>query len=137
MLVLFLHSGYAGTDHHAAVRQSAVVTLHLFLGDEVNGGVVIREVVRHGLDLVFDLSQVCAFLSYHEALSGMLLSGGQLRIGTVSDCLYSLLYRDGVLSAVFYTLDAAYCVRMSLAHALTPEGVILAFRQHAVCVQAV
>ena len=47
-------AGGAGIEHGTAVRQTAVVCLHLFRGDEMNGGVVICKVVGHSLDFILD-----------------------------------------------------------------------------------
>ena len=69
-----------GVDDRTTMWQTTVVTLHLLSSDEVNGGVVIREVVWHGLDLVLDTSKISAFLSYYEALTRMLLTGSKFWI---------------------------------------------------------
>ena len=80
-----------------------MVALQLFLGDKVYGGLVLVEVVGHGLDLVLDASQICAFLRNNEALTGVLVAGGQLGILASANNLNRRLYRAGVLTCI---LDA-------------------------------
>ena len=92
----------------------------------MHSGIIIRKIVGHGLDLLFNLCLVSTLLSYHETLSGVLLSGGQYRIFTVSDSFQCGFYGNGILLGILNTGDTADCVRMSLTDTLAPESVITA-----------
>ena len=85
------------------------------------GGIIICKIVRHGLDLLFDLCLVCAHFCYDETLSGVLLSGGQYRIFTVSDSFQCGFYGNGILLGILNTGDTADCVGMSLTDTLTQK----------------
>ena len=106
-------------------------------GDKMDGGIVIGEVVGHGLDLVFNSFEICALLCDDEALAGMLFTGGKLGIRAASHSLESRLHGNGVLLGIHYPFDTANGIRMSLADALAPEGVILALGQDGGGIQAV
>ena len=88
--------------------------------------IIIGEIVRHGLDLFFDLCKICALFGNNKALSRMLLSGGQHRILTVSDSFQCGLYGNGILLGILDTGDTTNGIGMSLADTLTPEGIIAA-----------
>ena len=129
--------GRAAVDHGAAVGQTAVVALHLFFGDEVNGGVILVKIVGHGLDRVLDRRLVRAVLGDDKALAGMLLAGGQLGILSVSDGGQRRFDRNGVLARVLDAGDTADSVGVTLADALAPERIRLAAGQDRVGVDAV
>ena len=103
-----------------------MISLQFFLSDEMYSSIIICKIVGHGLDLLFDLCLVCALFRYHKALSGMLLSGGQNRILTVSDSFQCGLYGNGILLGILDTGDTTDGIGMSLADTLTPEGIIAA-----------
>ena len=134
MLMLVVHSGHAGTNDTAAVGKSAVISLHLFLRNEMYGCIIVCKIVRHGLDLFFDFGKICALFGNNEALSRMLLSGGQFRIFAASDRIECLRYRNGILSGILYALNPANRIGMTLTDTLAPEGIILSFRQNTVCI---
>ena len=109
----------------------------LRLWDDLNDRYAPPEVVRELARIALASLEAEPIGEVSEKRHGLVMDGTVDLVGTASDCLDCLLYRDGVLSAVLYALDAADSVRMSLAYALAPEGVILAFRKHTVCVQAI
>lgn len=80
-----------------------MVSVELFLADEMNSGIIIGEIVGHGLDLFLNFLKICAFLSHNEALSGVFLSGGQLRILAGTNLFHCFRYRNRVLDAAFYS----------------------------------
>ena len=135
MLVLAVEACGAGTEYEAAVVELAVVSCELFLGDEVYCGVVVSEVVGHFLDSLLDESLVSAFLSNYEALSGVLLSCGEFRVGAGSYCIESSGNGDGVLLAVLYARDSSDGVGVSLGYALAPECVVITPGEDAVAVE--
>ena len=137
MLCFAVFACLTASDNEAAVGDPAVVTVKLFLRDEVNGSVVIGKIVGHGLDLLLDLCLVCALLCDYEALSCVLLTGGKVGIFAASYSVDSLGNGDSVLLSVGNALNASDSVGMSLRNALAPEGVILAVGQEAVAEQSV
>ena len=80
---------------------------------------------RHFLDFLLDSGKICSLLRYHEALSGMLLTGGKLRCLSVTDLLKCFRNRNGILSCICNAFDPADCIGVSLAYALAPEGIVL------------
>ena len=137
MTVLIIPACFAGTDNKSTVRDPAVITFQFFFCDEVYCSIVLIEVVRHSLDLVLDTCKVCAFLSYYEALSGVFLSCCKFRIFSVSYSFQCCFYRDGVLFAVFDSVDPADRIGMSLAYTLAPECIIFTVGKDCICIQSV
>ena len=76
MAVFILPAGLSGVNHKTAMGNAAVIPLQLFLADKVDRGVVISEIIGHGLDFLFDPVEIGALLSDNKAFPGMLLSGG-------------------------------------------------------------
>ena len=137
MAVLAVPAGLTAAQHKAAVRDTAVLLVQFFLADEMYCGIVIREIVRHGLDLFLYLCGVCSFLQDNKALSGMFLTGGELRILSVSHCVKSSLHRNGVLFRIFDAFHSPDSVRMSLADTFSPESIVIAFRQDSVGIETI
>ena len=129
-MALLLPAGDAAADDAAAVGQAGVVLLHLLGGDELHGGVVVGEVVGHGLDGRLNGSLVGALLGHHIAVAGVLFPGGQLGILALADPLQRFRHGNGVLPGVGHAGNPADGVGMALAHALAPEGVVLALGQN-------
>ncbi len=132
MAVLIILSGAAAREHEAAVGHAAVVLPELLVGDEVDGGVIVREIVGHGLDGSLYSLGIRTVLEDDKALAGMLLSCGELRGLSGADLLDGLLDRDGVLLRVLHAGDSPDGVRVALAYALAPEGVVLAAGENGV-----
>ena len=84
MAVLVVPAGFAAADHKAAVRDSAVITVKLFLGDEMYSCIILIKVVRHSLDLFLDTCKISTLLRYYKALSSMFLACCKLRILSVT-----------------------------------------------------
>ena len=103
-----------------------MISLQLFLCDEMYRGIIVCKIVRHSLDLLFNLCLVSTLLSYHKTLSGVLLSGGQYRIFTIPDSFQCGFYRNGVLLGVLNPGDTADSVGMSLADTLPPKSIVTA-----------
>ena len=122
-------TGDAAPDDEAAVGKSGVVPLHLFFRNEMDGRIIIREIIGHGLDLFLDPGQVCPLFRHDKAFSGVHVAGLEDRIFTLPDLLNRRLYRNGILPGVFDPADPADRIGMSLTDAPAPEGVIGAFRQ--------
>ena len=99
--------------------------------------VIIREIIRHGFDLFLHLRRIRPFFQYHEALSRVLLPGGQIRILSLSHGIQRGLYRNRILLAVPDALYPAYGVGMPLADALSPERIILSIRKDRIGIQPV
>ena len=116
------------------MRQAAVLRLHLFFRDEGHGGVIVRKVVGHGLDRLFDRRLVRTFLCDDVALSGVHLACGQFRLLAASDSCESCFHRHGVLACVFHARNSADRIGVSLADAPAPEGVNLAVRKDRIAV---
>ena len=114
-----------------------MVTVKLFLADEVHRDVVLVEVVRHLDDLLLHRLSVGALLEHHPALAGVLLARGQLRVAAGAHRIERGGHGDGVLARIGHAGDAAQRVGVSLGHAAAPERVVRALRQDAVGVQAV
>ena len=78
-------SGCTTADHESTVRNSFMVFVQVFLLNKVNRCIIICKVVRHCYNIMFDLLQICAFFCYYIAFSGMLLSGSQFRILSITN----------------------------------------------------
>ena len=89
-------------------------------------GIIIRKVVGHGLNLLFNLCLVSTLFCYYKTLSGVLLSGGQYRIFTVSDSFQCSFYGNGILLGILDTGNTADSIGMSLADPLPPESIVTA-----------
>ena len=87
MVVLLVPAGLAAAEYETTVRETVVIAFQFFFGDEMNRCVIIRKVVRHGLDLILDLCLIRALFCHNKALSGVLLSGSKLRLTSASYCL--------------------------------------------------
>ena len=101
------------------------------------GGIILIEVIRHGLNFILDSRKISPLLCYNKALSCMLFSCSKLRILTAAYSLQGSLYRNCILFAVFYAINTADCIRMSLAYAFSPKSIILAICQNRTCIHAV
>jgi len=87
MCILLIPSGLSVSDHETAVRKRGMVTLHLFLADEMNRCIIVGEVVRHRYDLFFDTRKISTLFSNNIALSRVFLSRCEFRGLAVSDLL--------------------------------------------------
>ena len=114
-----------------------MVSLKLLLTDKMYGSIIVREIIWHILNICFNLSQICPFLSYHKALPHMLLTSSQLWVLTVSYRLQGSFYRNGVLLAILNTFNPANSIRMSLANSLTPEGIIITLWQNCISIKTI
>ena len=126
MAVFSRKPGLSRSYHESAVRHRRVVTLHLFLCDKVNRRVIVRKIVGHGLNLFFDLFFVRPVFCDNEAFARVLFARRKRRVLAASHFLKRLGNGNGVLARVGNAVDAAYRVRMALAHASAPEGVVVA-----------
>src|SRR5699024_618954 len=135
--VLSVPAGLSAAEDESAVRDPAVVSLELFLADEMYCRVIVGEVVWHRLDLFLYLCRISAFLQNDKALSCVLLPCGKVRILSVSDCLKSRLHRNRVLLCILDALYSADRVGVSLAYTLAPECIVLSVRKDRVGVQPV
>jgi len=132
LLGLSVFAGDAASQDKAAVGDTLVIAVKLLLRDEVNGGVVVGKVGGHGLDGFLDLGPIGMEGGDHVTLAGMLLTGGKVGIIAAANPLERLGDGDGVLLAVKNPLHAADGIGMSLAYALTPEGIIVTVGEDAV-----
>ena len=135
MLVFILVPGDPAADHKAPVGQTAVVLLQFFLTDEVDGGVIIREIVGHGHNGLFHRLGVGPFFQHHITFPGVLLPGGQFRLAAAAHRFQGCFHRHRILLGVFDTGNPADGVTVALADPFAPEGIILSFRQDGVAVQ--
>ena len=136
MVVLQLMAGFSRTDDKAAMSQAAVIILEFFFADEMDGGIIFIEVIRHGFDFLFHPGSIGAILQYYKAFARMLLAGRKLGICSGTDRSQGAFYRDGILLGVLYAGNAADSIGMSLADALAPKGIVFAGRQDCVAVHA-
>ena len=79
----------------------------LFLSDEVYSCIVLIKVILHCLDLVFDLSEISAFLGNYPALTEVLLTSCEIRLTSAAYSFHSCLDRNCVLYTALYTLNTA------------------------------
>ena len=134
MPVLIIPSGRSTTNHETAMRNSLVDTIKLFLGNKRYSGIIVCKVVRHFLDFLLDSGKICSLLRYHEALSGMLLTGGKLRCLSVTDLLKCFRNRNGILSCINYAVNSTNGIGMTLAYTLAPECIVISFRKNCICI---
>lgn len=92
----------ASADDRAAVGNAGVIAVELFLRNEGDRGVVVGEVVRHRDDGLFDGGRIGALLGHDEALAGVFLARGQLRVGTGAHGLQRLGHGHRVLAGVHH-----------------------------------
>ena len=137
MGVLFVDAGHTAADDAPAMGKAGVILFHFISSDKMHRCVVFIKIIGHRLYLTLDAGEVRAFLRNDETLPGVFLAGRQLGILTLPDALHSCIYRNGILACVNNALDPAHRVGMALADALSPEGVVPAFGQNAVHIQAV
>ena len=137
MTVLLIPACLSAAEYKSTMRDSTVVRLQFFLTDKMYCCIIIGEIVRHGLDLFFNLCSICSLFQYYETLSCMLLSCCKFRIFSISYCLKSRLYRDRILLSIFYTFYSADCIRMSLADTFAPERISASLYQNRLCIQTV
>ena len=137
MLVFQVPASNTSTEYEAAMWNTTMVLSKLFLTDKMYSSVIIGEVVRQFLDFLLNCCLICTFFSYNKALTGVLLAGSELRIGAASYSSQCLIYRNGVLLAILYTLDAADCIRVTLADSFAPKSIIIAVRQYCVCIKTI
>ena len=128
-----MEAAHAAPNHKAAVRQFRVLFTHLLCGDEVHFGVIIRKVVRHVFDFRLDCSAVRIFRGNDKDLSLMHLPRGELRLLALTDTRHGALHGNRVLSRIQHARNAAHRIGVALAHALAPEGIVLALRQNRGC----
>ena len=112
------------------MRQFRVLFAHLLGRDEVYLGVIVREVVRHVFDFRLDCGAVRTFRGHDKDLSLMHLPRGESGLLAASNARHGAIDRNGVLSRIQHARNAAHRVGVSLAHALAPEGVVLALREN-------
>ena len=105
--------------------------------DKMHGGVIIRKIVGHFLDLALNAGEICALLRNDKYFAGVLFTGGQRGILTGAHGFQRGGNGHGVLACILNAFDAAHCVRVALADAAAPEGIVLAVRQDAGGIQAV
>ena len=130
MVVFFIPAGLSAADDKATMGNTAVVTLHLFLGNKMHRGIVVCKVVRHCLDGIFHCCRIRAFLQYYKAFSGVFFSGGEVLVFTASNRCQCAFHRNGVLLGILYAGNTAHCIGMSLAHAFAPESIIFSGGQN-------
>ena len=126
----------AGADDRAAVGNAGVIAVELFLRNEGDRGVVVGEVVRHRDDGLFDGGRIGALLGHNEALAGVLLARGQLRVGAGAHGIQRLGHGHRVLAGVGHAGNAADGVGVPLGDAAAPEGVVGAVGHDGVGVNA-
>ena len=95
---------------------------HLLGGDEGDGGVVVREVIRHLHDLLLNEGEIGAVFRYDIAVAPMHRASRQLDVVAGLDGVDGLPHRQCVLPRVRDAGDAADRVRVPLGDAGAPEG---------------
>ena len=137
MAVFLLPSGHTAPKHKAAVRNPAVVFFQLFLADKMYGCIIIRKVIRHIFNFRLNPRGVRTFLQHDKTFSCMFLACRQLRIFSGPNGGQCAFHRDCILFCILNTVNPADSIRMSLADAPTPEGIILPLRQNGICIHPV
>src|SRR5690606_2659265 len=106
-----------------------MVAGQFFRADEVYRGVVLVKIMRHGDDGIAHGVPICSLFKHDEAFRPMLLSGGEYRTITTAQLVDGFLNGARILNAAGNASYATDRVRMSLAQAVSPEGVGLAIGQ--------
>ena len=106
-----------------------MVSVELFLADEVHRDVVLVEIVRHLDDLLgYHRLGVGAFLEHHPALARVLLDAWSAAgLPSGAHRIERGGHRDGVLARIGHAGDAAQRVGVPLGNAAAPERVAGAF----------
>ena len=111
-----------------------MVRLHLILRYKVNRGIVLIEVVWHGLNLILDCCLICALLSYNKYFTCMLVPCSQLWVLTGTNSLKCCINRDCILTSILNTCNTTNCIRVTLGYTLAPECVILTIWQNCITI---
>ena len=110
MIVLIIPARFSGSDHETAMWDSTVISLQFFFRNKMYSCVIVREIVRHSLDIILNLCQIRTFLCNYKAFSCMFLSCCKIRIFSVSHCFQCCFNRNCILFCIFYAFDTAYCI---------------------------
>ena len=101
----------------------------------MNRGIIVGKIVGHGDDFPLNGCQIRPLLCHNKALTGVLFPGSQGGIFTASDPIQCVLHRDCILLCVQNPRNSADRVRVALADALAPEGIVRTVWQDAVAQQ--
>ncbi len=130
-------AGVAAANHETAMGHALMITAQLVFADEVDGSVVVGEVVRHADDGLLHRRRIGTFGQHHEAFTGVLLACAQLGTRTAAHALDRLGRRQCVLHARLHPGNPAHGIGMTLAQSLAPEGVGHAIGQQRFAVQPI
>ena len=128
--VLAIKAGMAVSDNRATVGKSLVISMKLVKADEGYRGVVVGKVVWHLLDFFLNSCHVFSLCRYHVALTSVLLTGSEFGTLSASHSGHSRLNGNGVLPCINHAIYTSDGIRVTLAYATSPEGVILTIWQY-------
>ena len=77
--------------------------------------------------------RIIDFRRNDKDLSLMHLPRGELGLLTLTDARHGALHGNRILSRIQHARNAAHRIGVALAHALAPEGIVLALRQNRGC----
>src|SRR5690606_5851062 len=106
-----------------------MVAGQFFRADEVHRGVVLVKIMRHGDDGIAHDVPICSLFKHDEAFAPMLLAGGEYWPFATAHLVDGFLNGARILNAAGNSSYAADRVRVTLAQAVSPEGVGLAIGQ--------
>ena len=130
MLMLSVKSRLARTDHKSTVRNARVITFKLIKSNKMDCRVVVCKIVRHFLYLTLYSSLVRTLLGYNKALSRVLLTCRKCRLAARTDSLKCGFHRNGILLCIYNAIYTANGIGVSLAYALSPEGIVCSVGKH-------
>ena len=84
MIMLQIPACLTASNYKTAMWNTTMILLKFFFGNKVNNCIIIRKLIWHGLNFLFNLCLICAFLSNHEAFSDVLFACGKFRIRPAS-----------------------------------------------------
>ena len=114
-----------------------MVTEKFLLRDKMYRGIIVCKIVGHGHNGRFNGLKIRPLFCHYKTLPCVLLPGGKLRATPASHRCQRFLHRNGILPCIPHPMDAADGVRMALAYAPAPEGIVPAARKDSAGIQAV
>ena len=135
--MLKILSCFTCSYNETAVGNTLVVTVKLFLRNEMNSCIIFIEIVLHCNNVVFNSLKVCAVFGNNKTFSCVFLSCSKLGLRTTSYCFKGFFNGNSILSCVNYTINTSYSIRVTLAYALAPECIICTILKNTTVVKSV
>ena len=81
MIVLIIPARFSGSDHETAMWDSTVISLQFFFRNKMYSCIIVREIVRHSLDIILNLCQIRTFFCNYTSAVQVSAKAGKTKIG--------------------------------------------------------